>query len=364
MDNQTRLKEALAKAFGEIGIEIAPESIPLVESKEKAHGDYASPIAMKKAKEAKRNPVELANDIASRLPTDLVEHCEVAGPGFINFFLKKEDLESVVSKIFEEGPHFGDGAKKNRKIDVEFVSANPTGDLHLGHTRGAALGDATASLLQKAGYDVTREYYVNDCGNQVRHLGLSLYARYKELFGYPLELGDDDYHGEDLIAIAQEIKDQKGDSLLAGTDEDLAFFSRYGVDRELSKIKKDLSDFGVHFDVFTYESDIRKSGKIEEAIAFFKEKGLAYEQDGALFLKTSAYLDDKDRPIVKKDGTYTYFMPDIAYHYDKLSRGFDLLVDMLGADHHGYLARMKSALMMKGYPENVLEFGLYQIVRV
>lgn len=364
MDNQTRLKEALAKAFGEIGIEIAPESIPLVESKEKAHGDYASPIAMKKAKEAKRNPVELANDIASRLPADLVEHCEVAGPGFINFFLKKEDLESVVRKIFEEGPRFGDGAKKNRKIDVEFVSANPTGDLHLGHTRGAALGDATASLLQKAGYDVTREYYVNDCGNQVRHLGLSLYARYKELFGYPLELGDDDYHGEDLIAIAQEIKDQKGDSLLAGTDEDLAFFSRYGVDRELSKIKKDLSDFGVHFDVFTYESDIRKSGKIEEAIAFFKEKGLAYEQDGALFLKTSAYLDDKDRPIVKKDGTYTYFMPDIAYHYDKLSRGFDLLVDMLGADHHGYLARMKSALMMKGYPENVLEFGLYQIVRV
>ncbi len=364
MDNYSRLRKALSEAFGKLGIEVREEDIPLVESKEKAHGDYASPIAMKKAKEAKKNPVELAREVIALLPEDLVEHAEVAGPGFINFFLKKEDLEAVVGKVLAEGQAFGNGEKKGKKIDVEFVSANPTGDLHLGHTRGAAIGDALASLLQKAGYDVTREYYVNDCGNQVRHLGLSLYARYKEQFGLPLELGDDDYHGEDLIAIAKEIKEKKGDSLLAGTDEDLAFFSRYGVDRELAKIKKDLADFGVHFDVFTYESDIRKSGKIEEALAYFKEKGLAYEKDGAVYLKTTSYLDDKDRPIVKSDGSYTYFMPDIAYHYDKLSRGYDLLIDMLGADHHGYLARMKSALMMKGYPESILEFGLYQIVRV
>ncbi len=364
MDNQTRLRKAIAAALSDLGLSIDEEKVPLVESKEKSHGDYATSIALKLAKPAGKSPLELANSIASLLPKELVEHYEVAGPGFINFFLKKEDLEGVIATILKEGAHYGDGRKKGKKVDIEFVSANPTGDLHLGHTRGAALGDATASLLSKAGYKVTREYYVNDCGNQVRHLGLSLYARYRELFGYPLELGDDDYHGEDLIEIAREIKEKKGDSLLNGSEEDLAYFSRYGVDRELGKIKDDLAAFGVHFDVFSYESDIRKSGKIEEAIAYFKENGLAYEDGGALYLKTSAYLDDKDRPIVKKDGSYTYFMPDIAYHYDKISRGYDLLIDMLGADHHGYLARMKSALMMKGYPEDVLEFGLYQIVRV
>lgn len=364
MDNKERLKLALSEAFSGIGISLSPEEIPLMETKEKSHGDYASPIAMKKAREAGKNPVDLASEIAARLPSDLVEKCEVAGPGFINFFMKKEDLESVVETILNEGASYGQGKAKGIKVDVEFVSANPTGDLHLGHTRGAALGDATASLLEKAGYDVTREFYVNDCGNQVRHLGLSIYARYKELFGYPLELGDDDYHGEDLIEIAKSIKEEKGDTLLKGTPEDLAYFSRYGIDRELGKIKKDLSDFGVHFDVFTYESDIRRSGKIEEALAYFKEKGLLYEEEGATYLKTSAYLDDKDRPVVKSDGSYTYFMPDIAYHYEKLSRGFDILIDMLGADHHGYLSRMKSVLMMKGYPESVLEFGLYQIVRV
>jgi arginyl-tRNA synthetase len=256
-------------------------------------------------------------------------------------------------------------------VDVEYVSANPTGDLHLGHTRGAALGDAIANLYAKAGYDVTREYYVNNCGNQVEHLGHSLGLRYHELFGEKITLGEDDYHGEDIVTIAQEIKDKFGDKYLTDSKETHDFFIQYGIEAELTKIKKDLADFGVHFDRFSYESDIRKGTTIPDTIEDLRQKGFVYEDKGATYLKTTAILDkegkpidDKDRPIVKSDGMYTYFMPDICYHYNKMSRGFSLLVDMLGADHFGYLNRMRAALAMEGYSYDSLAFGIYQIVKV
>jgi arginyl-tRNA synthetase len=364
MNNELALKEAILGATSKCGLSLNINDINIDHSKDPAHGDYASNIAMRYCKQAGKKPLDLAKELVSNFSCTEVEKVEIAGPGFINFFMKKESLGSIVSVVLEEGKDFGRGTPKHKKIDVEFVSANPTGDLHLGHTRGAALGDSVSNLYDFAGYEVTREYYVNDCGNQVAHLGHSLRARYHELFGEPLCLGDDDYHGSDLIAIAQGIKDEFGDKYLVDNEESQAFFVRYGIDHEFAKIKKDLADFGVHFDKFSYESDIRKGDTIKKTIEELKEKGYVYVKDDATYLKTTAFLDDKDRPIIKSDGSYTYFMPDICYHYNKMARGFDLLVDMLGADHFGYINRMKSALMMKGYKEDSLAIEIYQIVRV
>lgn len=364
MTNEELLRKAILDAAEKLGIEADPTSITIDHSKDETHGDYASNFALKYSKKLGKKPLDLANELKDAIASEAIDKIEIAGPGFINFFLKHESLNTVVTTILKEESHFGEGEDKGESINVEFVSANPTGDLHLGHTRGAAFGASVSALLKKAGYKVTREYYVNDCGNQVNHLGHSLWVRYAELFGQKTELGPEDYHGEDLIKIASEIKEKFGDRYLEETEENHAFFVRYGIDAELAKIKKDMADFGVEFDVFTYESDIRKSCKIEELIASFKKKGYAYEQDGAIFLKTTAFSDDKDRPIVKADGLYTYFMPDIAYHYNKLDRGFDKLIDMLGADHHGYINRLKSALAIGGYSPDKLDVEIYQIVRV
>ena len=362
MQNEERIREIIQKAAAKAGLEVGIDAIEVENTRDPKFGDYSTNLAMKNAKKLGKKPIDLANSIIAAIDDPLVEKVECAGPGFINLTLKKESLASVVGKVLEQGSAYGKGNDKHFRINVEFVSANPTGDLHLGHTRGAALGDAISNIYEKAGYEVTREYYVNDCGNQVRHLGLSLLARYKELFGEPLELGDDDYHGVDLIEIAKKIKEEKGDSLLHEKTEDvLPYFIRYGIDTELAKIKKDLGDFRVRYDVFSYESDIRKGDAIPKLLEELKPH--TYVLDGAVYLKTSDYLDDKDRPIVKSDGNYTYFLPDICYHYDKMARGFDLLVDVLGADHHGYINRMKSALMMRGYKPESLEVELVQIVK-
>lgn len=365
MTGEMELKQALLEAAKKAGLTLEEKDIVIENTKDPTHGDYATNMAMRFARASGKKPLELASLIKENFVCEGCERVEIAGPGFMNFFMKKEALGSIVSQIIEAGKDYGRGAPKGIKVNVEYVSANPTGDLHLGHTRGAALGDSTASLYAFAGYDVTREYYLNDCGNQVAHLGHSLGIRYRELFGVKdAVLGDDDYHGQDLIAIAKEIKEKFGDKYLEDNEESRKFFIRYGIDTEFAKIQKDLSDFRVHFDKISYESDIRKGTRIEDTIKELEEKGYVYTLDGAKYLKTSAFLDDKDRPIVKSDGSYTYFMPDICYHYDKMSRGFDFLVDMLGADHHGYINRMKSALMMKGYKEDVLNCEIYQIVRV
>lgn len=364
MSNEEIIKKKLSEAFNTLGISIKEEEFVVERAKDAAHGDYASNAAMKYSRLASMPPRALAEKLLPLLSDESVEKIEIAGPGFLNFFMKQASLASILSKVIEEKENYGKALPKGKKINVEYVSANPTGDLHLGHTRCAAVGDSIANILSFAGYDVTREYYVNDCGNQIEHLGHSLRARYHELFGEPLDLADDDYHGEDLIAIAKSVKEKYGDKYLKDDQESHDFFIRFGIDTELGKIKKDLDDFRVHFDVFSYESDIRKNGKVEKTLEELREKGYVYESEGATFLKTTAFLDDKDRPIVKSDGAYTYFMPDICYHYDKMSRGFDYLLDILGADHHGYINRMKSALMMKGYSKDALEAEFVQVVRV
>lgn len=364
MSNEKELKEILAIAANKVGLDIKVEEIVIERSKDPLHGDYATNLAMKSAAKLHKAPRAIAEELIKNISSDKIEKIEVAGPGFINFFLKADSLNSIVGTILNEGEHYGDGEKKNVKINVEFVSANPTGDLHLGHTRGAALGDSIANLYDKAGYEVTREYYVNDCGNQVEHLGHSIRERYHELYGETPNFAEDDYHGVDLIKIAQSIKDEHGDKYLNDNQESHDFFIRYGIDKELGKIKDDMASFGVRFDKFSFESDIRKGDTIERTIEDLKKKGYVYEKEGATYLKTTAFLDDKDRPIIKTDGRYTYFMPDICYHYDKLARGYDLLIDCLGADHYGYLNRMRSALMMKGYSQDIIDFEIYQIVKV
>jgi len=371
MNNEELLKTALVAAAKAVGLEITPADVTIDHSKDPLHGDYATNLALKYAKKLGKKPLDFAKELQTAFVSDAVDHLEIAGPGFINFFMKQESLGSVIDVILKAGKAYGQSPSKHKSVDVEYVSANPTGDLHLGHTRGAALGDAIANLYAKAGYDVTREYYVNNCGNQVEHLGHSLSLRYHELFGEKITLGDDDYHGEDIIKIAEELKEKYGDKYLKDSPETHDFFIQYGIEAELTKIKKDLADFGVHFDKFSYESDIRKGTIIPDTIEDLRKKGFVYEEGGATYLKTTAILDhdgkpldDKDRPIVKSNGMYTYFMPDICYHYNKMSRGFSLLVDMLGADHFGYLNRMRAALAMKGYSYDSLAFGIYQIVKV
>ncbi len=362
MSNEEALKIALAEAAKELNLDAPSSTIVIERSRDEAHGDYSTNLAMRLSRLAGKAPRDLATELIPHIKLEQIEKIEIAGPGFINFFMKKDALQNVVAKVIAEGENFGKLPSKKQKINVEFVSANPTGDLHLGHTRCAAVGDSLARLLTYDGYDVTREFYVNDCGNQIEHLGQSIRARYHELYGEPLVLGDDDYHGRELIGIAQQIKDKYGDKYLTDTQESHDFFIRYGIDANLSKLKEDLSSFGVSFDVFTYESDIRKGGNIEKTLEFLAPH--LYQSEGATFLKTTDYLDDKDRPVIKSNGQPTYFMPDICYHYNKASRGFDHLIDVLGSDHHGYVNRMKSALMMKGYDQDYLEVTFVQVVRV
>lgn len=364
MTHEETLRAALSEALSQIGVALDPSMIVIETSKDPAHGDYATNLAMRFAKQFQKAPRDVAALILEHFSSEAVEKTEIAGPGFINFFMKKASLGAIVDTILKEGDSYGRLPKNGIKVDVEFVSANPTGDLHLGHTRGAALGDAICNLYEAAGYDVTREYYLNDCGNQVEHLGHSLSLRYHELFGEEITFGDDDYRGNDLIAIAQEIKDKYGDKYLKDDQESHDFFIRFGIDTEFGKIQKDLADFRVRYDVIFKESQIREGTTIADTIQFLRDKGYLYEKEGATFLATTRFFDDKDRPIIKADGSYTYFMPDICYHFNKMKRGYDIVVDMLGADHFGYINRMKSAMEIGGFSSKRLEMEIYQIVRV
>ena len=360
MDVIESLKLNIQKAFSELGVEVSLNDIIIEHSKDTAHGDYATNAAMKNCRLLKMPPVAVANALIEKLNRDGIEKIEIAGPGFINFFMKNDSLQPVVKKIINAGDSYGKGENKNFKVNVEFVSANPTGDLHVGHARGAAIGDSICRIMEFAGYDVTREYYINDAGNQIDHLAESILARYKELLGIKAEVPEDGYHGQDIIYVAQKIIDEVGDKLLK-EENPIPFLKERGMALELDKIREDLNTFRVHFDVFSSELKVRSNGAVEKELEFLKDH--IYEEDTAKVLRTTDYLDDKDRVIVKSNGDYTYFMPDIVYHMNKMSRGFDQLVDVLGADHHGYINRMKSALMMHGYKAESLEIELIQMVR-
>ena len=361
MEIRELLKEKIKTALGELELDVDINEIVVENSKDKTHGDYASNVALKYARNFRRSPKDVADLILSKLDMSGIDHIEVAGPGFINFYMKNDSITGIVNKVISLGDDFGRASKNGKRINVEFVSANPTGDLHVGHARGAAIGDSISRILDFAGYEVTREYYINDAGNQIDHLGESLVERYKEALGLPFELPEDGYHGEDVKIIAKKILDQYGDKLLEREDS-LEFFKDIGKNLELEKIKEDLKVYGIVFDIYSSEKAIRSNGAVEKEIEFLSKH--IYEDGGAKVLRTTDYLDDKDRVIVKSNGEYTYFLPDIVYHVNKISRGYDQLIDVLGADHHGYINRMKSALMMHGYSENALEVELIQMVRM
>ena len=361
MEIKESLKLNIQSALKQLNVDFDINQIVIEDSKDPAHGDYATNIAMKSCRLFLKSPRDVAELIISKLDLIDIEKVEIAGPGFINFFMKNDSLSNAIKLIIDQADNFGRGENKNKSINVEFVSANPTGDLHVGHARGAAIGDSIARILEFDGYDVTREYYINDAGNQIDHLGESLIERYKEILGLPFTLPEDGYHGEDVRLVAKRIYDEFGSNLL-NRDDCFEFFKLKGMEFELDKIREDLNVYNVVFDVFTSEKVIRAGGAVEKEIEYLKDH--VYVENGALLLKTTDYLDDKDRVIRKSNGEYTYFMPDIVYHVNKLSRGFDQLIDVLGADHHGYINRMKSALMMHGYSQDALEVELIQMVRM
>ena len=361
MELKEALKLNIQEALKKLNVSLSLDEIIIESSKDPAHGDYASNVAMKLARTFAKSPRDVASLIIENLNLDNIDHIEIAGPGFINFYMKQDSISNVVTKIISLDKDYGRGEKKNKRINVEFVSANPTGDLHVGHARGAAIGDAISRILEFDGYDVTREYYINDAGSQIDHLAESLIERYKELLGLPFSLPEDGYHGVDVALVAKRIKAEFGDNLLQKPDY-FEFFKEKGMEFELDKIKVDLANYNIVFDVFSSEKAIRGNNAIDKEIEYLKDH--VYEEDGALVLKTTDYLDDKDRVIRKRNGEYTYFMPDIVYHVNKVQRGYDQLIDVLGADHHGYINRMKSALMMHGYSKDVLEVELIQMVRM
>ena len=365
MDNKELLQQNIAQSLKKLGLDLDASKITIQNSKDVSHGDYATNVAMQNSRLLQTNPLEAAKQIIANLDLSNIEKVEIAGPGFINFYMKKDSLTGVISQIIKEDENFGRGEKKNKKINIEFVSANPTGDLHVGHARGAAIGDSIARIMEFDGYDVTREYYINDAGNQIDHLAESILERLKEALGLPFELPSDGYHGEDVKIVALKIKDKLGEKYILDNLDKKEFIEELkilGMDLELEKIREDLKVYGIVFDVFSSEKAIRGNNSIEKELQFLAPH--IYIDDGAKVLKTTDYLDDKDRVIVKRNGEYTYFLPDIVYHVNKLSRGFDKLIDVLGADHHGYINRMKSALMMHGYDKDILDIELIQMVRM
>lgn len=357
------IQQAIQKSFD---LEVSLEQIAIEIPKNKDHGDFSSNVAMQLARTLKQNPRNIATQITEALDKEScsVSSMEIAGPGFINFTLDTNRYSKVIEEILEKKENYGQQPSNGIKVNLEYVSANPTGSLHLGHARGAAWGDSCARIMKKAGYDVTREYYVNDAGNQITNLALSLNARYRQAHGIDTEIGADGYLGDDVkekgYALAKEYPNQ----YLEPTPENLNFFRKEGIAFELDKIKEDLKEYRVEFDVWSSEQAIRDAGKVEEALRLLDEKGYTYRKDGALWFTTTKFGDDKDRVLQKTDGSYTYLVPDIAYHNDKFKRGFDVLVDFFGADHHGYIPRLKGSMTALGNDADKLHVDIIQMVRL
>ncbi|TCN24022.1 arginine--tRNA ligase [Mesobacillus foraminis] len=367
---QNKLKEEIKNAVLKAGL-AAEDQIPgvvLELPKEKAHGDYSTNMAMQLARVAKKAPRKIAEELVEHFDKSKasIEKIEIAGPGFINFYMNNSYLTDLIPAILEAGSRYGETNVGNgQKVQVEFVSANPTGDLHLGHARGAAIGDSLSNVLAKAGYDVSREYYINDAGNQINNLALSVEARYFQALGMDKEMPEDGYHGADIVGIGKKLAEEHGDKFVSMPDEErFAEFREYGLKYEMEKLKKDLENFRVGFDVWYSETSLYHNGKIEKALETLKENGHIYEEDGATWFRSTAFGDDKDRVLIKQDGSFTYLLPDIAYHKDKLERGFEKLINVWGADHHGYIPRMRAAIQALGYDGEALEVEIIQLVHL
>ncbi|MFD0826634.1 arginine--tRNA ligase [Neobacillus sp. M.A.Huq-85] len=367
---QNKIKEEIKAAVLKAGL-ATEEQIPdviLETPKEKAHGDYSTNMAMQLARVAKKAPRMIAEALIENFDRSKasIEKIELAGPGFINFYMNNSYLTDLIPTVLKAGEKYGETTVgNNQKIQVEFVSANPTGDLHLGHARGAAVGDSLSNILAKAGYDVSREYYINDAGNQINNLAKSVEARYFQALGLEKEMPEDGYHGEDIINIGKTLAEEYGNKYVEVDEaERFEFFREYGLTYEMEKLKRDLEDFRVRFDVWFSETSLYKNGKIDKALAALRKTGYIYDEDGATWLRSTDFDDDKNRVLIKQDGSYTYLTPDIAYHKDKLDRGFEKLINIWGADHHGYIPRMKAAIQALGYARDALEVEIIQLVHL
>ncbi len=331
---------------------------------QKEFGDFATNFAMQSARSLKCSPRLIAQAVADNLECRYVAKTEIAGPGFINFYLRKDWLADTLADIVAAGEDYGNLKNScGEKIQVEYVSANPTGPLHVGHGRGAAVGSALTNLLKAAGYDVSSEYYINDDGNQINNLAASVNARYLEALGQQTEFPENGYHGYDIVETAQRIIRIYGDKFLHMDEtERLRQFRTIALQEKLAALKEDLEAFNVTFDVWFSEQTLHDAGAIKAACTLLDERGYMYEKDGALWLKATEYGDDKDRVVIRDNGVPTYFAADIAYHGNKFGRGFDRVINLWGADHHGYIARMKAAVGALGYKPEQLEVLILQMV--
>lgn len=331
---------------------------------QKEFGDFATNFAMQSARALKCNPRVIAQAVVNNLDCAYVEKMEIAGPGFINFYLKQDWMYDMLAGIIAEGENYGNLVSDcKEKIQVEYVSANPTGPLHVGHGRGAAVGSALANLMKAAGMNVSREYYINDAGNQINNLAASVNARYLEQLGQTVEFPENGYHGHDIIETAERIVRIYGDRFLNMSEEErLKEFRTIALKEKLAALKEDLEAFNVTYDEWFSEQTLHDANAIKNACDLLTERGYLYEEGGALWLKATEYGDDKDRVVIRDNGIPTYFAADIAYHQDKYARGFDRVINLWGADHHGYIARMKAAVGALGYHPDQLEVLILQMV--
>jgi arginyl-tRNA synthetase len=361
------VREALSAAASELGLSEIPQEIEIVRPRQKQHGDYATNVALALGPALGRSPREVADVIVEHLPAaGFVAKAEVAGPGFINFFLAHPWLYEELGEVERLGQAYGRvDVGAGERVQVEFVSANPTGPLHVGHGRGAVVGDALARLLETAGYRVEREYYVNDAGTQAALFGASLEARYLQRFGRDAEIPEGGYQGAYLITLAEEIAADVGDSMLAlPPEERRARLGHDGMRRELDAIRAALERMNVRIETWFRETTLRAEGRIEQAVHLLKDRELAYEEDGAVWFRSTRFGDEKDRVLIRSNGEPTYFAADCAYLREKFARGFDRLIYVWGADHHGTMKRLLGAAQAFGYEVDRVEFILYQMVNL
>jgi len=367
MQAMLHLRKSLEEIVAAMGLSL-PQGVSLEPPKDPKFGDLASNVAMVLAKQAGRPPRELAAELRERLLGSHaeLERIDVAGPGFLNFTYAPTFWQSLLAQVQEQAERYGSlDIGQGRRVQVEYVSANPTGPLHLGHGRGAALGDSLARVLRFAGYDVSTEFYINDAGRQMRLLSLSIWVRYQQALGRDAVLPEDSYRGEYIKAIAAELIDRYGRDLLQMPEaQAMDLCSEHGMITILGWIKRDLKEFRVSHDIWFSEKRLLDTGQVESTLESFKAQGLAYDKDGALWFESTRFGDDKDRVLRKSTGELTYFASDIAYHADKIARGFDLLVNIWGADHHGYVPRMKAAVQALGKDAEQLQVVLVQMVNV
>ncbi len=336
---------------------------------DRAHGDYAVNAAMVWAKTFRKAPRQIAEALLAKMDTSgtYIKSCEIAGPGFMNFFLSEDYYADILLDAAEKGEAYGrSNAGNGKRVLVEFVSANPTGPMHIGNARGGALGDCLAAVLEAAGYETEREFYINDAGNQINKFGLSLDLRYQQIYREGIEMPEDSYHGDDIIAHAKAFSERYGDSYLEKSEEERRrALVDFALPKNIEGLKEDLAKYRIYYDTWFKESTLHQNGETARIISLLKESGYTYEQEGALWFAATRFGCDKDFVLVRANGVPTYVVPDIAYHYNKLVvRGFDKAIDVLGADHHGYVPRLKAALTALGIDASRLDAVLMQMVRL